>query len=308
MRRAIGLLDRKPTSPRARRILVLVAMAVFLAVSIPSLGALQDGPALRPEILPLLILVTTPLTVLGNAAEYRAMGAINGHRISWRDASQLTILAAVANLLPLPGGVAVRTQALHRKGTSYRRALGANLAAGLAWIGCGALVVGLLLAFDPDHRLLALGLLAASLILIAVVGGLLRRADPGGARRHLARLVAIEGGIVAISATRVWLAFAVLGIAARPTQAVVISGSVIVAAAVGIFPAGLGLREALAGAIAVAVDMSARQAVLATAADRVAAQLGLAVVAGCSALLLRGGPPVEEEAMEDPALQPVDLP
>lgn len=308
MRRVVGLLDRKPASPRARRLLVLVAMVVFLVVSIPSLGALRDGPALRPAVLPLLILVTTPLTVLANAAEYRVMGAINGHRIAWKDASQLTILAAVANLLPLPGGVVVRTQALHNKGSSYKRALGANLAAGVAWIACGALAVGALLLADPDRRLLAAGVLVGGAALVAGVGVLLRRADPGNARSHLLRLLAIEAGIVVVSATRLWLGFALLGISAEPAQAVMISGSVIIAAAIGIFPAGLGLREALAGGIAVVVDMPARLAVLATAADRVAAQLGLAVVAGLLALLTRGSPPVEEDALDDPTLQPLDLP
>ncbi len=308
MRRVVGLLDRKPTSPRSRRILVLVAMVVFLAVSIPSLGALRDGPALRPAVLPLLVLVTTPLMVLANAAEYRVMGAINGHRIAWRDASQLTILAAVANLLPLPGGVVVRTQALRNKGSSYKKALGANLAAGLAWIACGALAVGALLLADVDRRLVAGGVLAGGVALVVGVGVLLHRADPEHARSHLLRLLAIEAGIVVVSATRLWLGFALLGISAEPAQAVMISGSVIIAAAIGIFPAGLGLREALAGGIAVIVDMPARLAVLATAADRVAAQLGLAIVAGLLALLTRGAPPVEEDDLDDPTLQPLDLP
>lgn len=303
----VGLLDRRPASPRARRVLVAVAMVVFLAVSIPSLGVLREGQALRPAVLPLLILVTTPLTVLANAAEYRVMGAVNGHRIAWRDATQLTVLAAVANLLPLPGGVVVRTQALRRQGTSTGRALQANLAAGLAWIACGALAVGALLLARPPHRLLAVGLLLAAVGLVAAVAALLHRAAPGRAATHLGQLLGIEAGIVAVSATRVWLAFALLGFAAQPAQAVAISGSVIVAAAIGIFPAGLGLREALAGAIAVAVDLPANRAVAATAADRVAAQVGLALVAGTLALVLRG-PAVDEEALDDPALHPVDLP
>lgn len=328
--RAAGLLDRRPTSPRARRLLILVAMAIFLAVSIPSFSSLQGGQAFRPWILPLLVLVTPPLTVLANAAEYRVMGAVGGHRISWRDSTQLTILAAVANLLPLPGGVVVRTQALRNKGSSYRRALGANLAAGMAWIAAGAFGIGLLLLWQPSRRLAALAFLAGSAVLLVLVWLLLRRANPTLATRHLGRLVAVEAVIVVVAATRLWLAFALIGYTASPAQAVGISSSIIVAAAVGIFPAGLGLREALAGLIAVAVDMPSNRAVAATAADRVAAQLGLALVAGAMALLHRRVPVVpdevleevegalddgegadasdRDEAVDDPPLRPVDLP
>lgn len=307
-RRMVGLLDRKPASPRARRILVAVAMVVFLAVSIPSFASLRDGQALNLAVLPLLVLVTTPLTVLANSAEYRVMGAINGHRIPWRDAVQLTVLATLANLLPLPGGVVVRTQALRNRGSTYKRALSANLAAGLAWIGCGAAAVGALLVPRSGERLLATGLLIGGAALLAAVAVLLRRADPAGARSHFARLLVIETGIVTVCAVRLWLAFTLIGLSAEPAQAVAISGSVIVAAAIGIFPAGLGLREALAGGIGVAVAVPATQAVAATAADRVAAQLGLALIAGVLAVLTRGRPEVTEEDLEDPALQPLDLP
>ena len=95
-------------------------------------------------VLPVLVLVTGPLAVLANAAEFRIMGAVNGHHIRWAPAVRLTVLAASANLLPLPGGVLVRTQALYNRGSTYRHAVGANAAAGLVWIGCAALVIAAL--------------------------------------------------------------------------------------------------------------------------------------------------------------------
>lgn len=305
--KVLGLLDRKRSSPRAKRTLMAVAMVFFLAISIPSFSTLQDGRAFRPWVLPLLILVTTPLTVLANAAEYRVMGSIGGHRISWRDSTQLTILAAAANLLPLPGGVVVRTQALRNKGSSYKRALAANLAAGLAWIAAGGLGMGALLVWQRERRILAFALMVGSLVMIGGLWKLLQRANPDHATLHLGRLLSVEAGVVAVSSLRLWLAFYLIGYNARPAQAVVMSGSVILAAAVGIFPAGLGLREALAGIIAVAVDMPPNRAVAATAADRVAAQVGLALLAGALALVHRNGP-VEEESLDDPMLHTLDLP
>ena len=46
-------------------------------------AALPEGVRFHWWALPLLVLVTTPLAVLANAAEFRVMGAINGHVIGW---------------------------------------------------------------------------------------------------------------------------------------------------------------------------------------------------------------------------------
>ena len=126
----------------------------------------------------------------------------------------------------------------------------------------------------------------------------------------------VETLTVVITAVRIWLAFAMIGKTATPAQAVAQTSAVIIAAAVGIFPSGLGLRELLAGAVGAVVGLDAAAAVAATAADRVAAQIGLAVLAGGLLFFTRHeGKTVEdeiEEAIEavdeDPYLHPMDLP
>ena len=307
--------NQRSASPKAKRWLLVVALLLFGVISYFSFRSL-DKSQFRWWILPILAFVTTPLTVFANAAEYRVMGAISNRHIRWLESARLTILATAANLLPIPGGIMVRTQALRQEGTSYKRALAANAAAGIAWAGMGCLAVGALMVTDAHKRVLSIALLVASVVLIVGVYRLLKRANPHHAIGHLSALMVVETLTVVITAVRIWLAFAMIGKTATPAQAVAQTSAVIIAAAVGIFPSGLGLRELLAGAVGTVVGLDAAAAVAATAADRVAAQIGLAVLAGGLLFFIRHeGKTVEdeiEEAIEavdeDPYLHPMDLP
>src|ERR1700759_3080424 len=137
------LIARRQVSRRAGSFMLMAAGAVFLVVTALSFRSLAGHVEMHWWVLPILLLVTGPLTQVANAAEFRYMGLINGHRIGWLDSVRLTVAASAANLLPLPGGVVIRTAALRQRGSSYRRALAANGVAGLIWIGCAALVIAI---------------------------------------------------------------------------------------------------------------------------------------------------------------------
>lgn len=307
--RAVGLLRRVSTAlqrpldnPRTRRWVLVLAFVLFAAVSITSFLALPARAQFDWRYVPLFVVLTTPLTVAANAAEFRIMGAINGHAIGWAPAARLTLVAAAANLLPLPGGVAVRTEALHRRGTSYRRALGANAAAGLAWVGMGSLVIGVLLAIAGDAGWAIAALVAAGVICVVLTHLLLRRLSPGREAGLLWQLLVVESVTVAVNGARIYFAFRLIGLSADAAQSIALTSAHIVAAAIGIFPAGIGLRELLAGGIGSAVGLSVASSVAATAADRVVSQLGLALL--CVPLLVRRRARVASE----PDVAPMDLP
>jgi hypothetical protein len=286
LRRLEQLFNQRAGSPRARQWLLAVALVLFVAISVVSFRALPSGVHFRWWALPILVFVTTPLMVAANSAEYRIMGAINGHAIAWISAARLTVVAGAANLLPLPGGIVIRTQALRRQGSSYRHALAANAAAGLAWIGTGCLVIAALFFATDGRRIAAAVLCAAGLGCLAGVAAILRRVDRRRFGRFLVQLIAVEAVTVAISGARIFLAFRLIGLTATAAQSIALTASQIIAAAVGIFPAGLGLRELLAGGIGSAVGLPLSESVAATASDRITGQLGLALLAG--ALLLTG--------------------
>jgi uncharacterized membrane protein YbhN (UPF0104 family) len=93
------------------------------------------------------------------------------------------------------------------------------------------------------------------------------------------RILLIEVAVVFVSGARVWLALAAIGQTTDVGAAIAISSSTVLAALLGVFPAGLGLREILAGGIATAVAVPAAAAVAASAVDRIASQVGMAVPA-----------------------------
>lgn len=286
LRSAERLLTARSTSPRTRQVLLVSALVVFVVVTVLSFRALPEDLDLRWWPVPLVLLVTTPLTVLLNAAEFRVMGTINGHVVRWVPAIRLTVLAGAANLLPLPGGVLIRTQALHHRGSTYRHALAANACAGLAWLGMGCVVVGALLGADPDLRLAAGALVPAGLACLVGVTAMLRRIDQPGIARNLGQLIVVETGTIAVGGARLFLLFKVLGLSASAAQSITLTASQIIAAAVGVFPAGLGLRELIAGGIGALVALTVGAAIAVTALDRLATQLVLGVLT--AALLLKG--------------------
>jgi uncharacterized membrane protein YbhN (UPF0104 family) len=288
-------------NPAVRPWLVGTTALAFVVLTVGSFRALPDeGRSAQPALVAVLVLVTTPATLVLNALEYQFMGQTLGHRIGFRHAMRVGLIASIANYLPAPGGVAVRSAALKRRGSTVRSAVSINAVAGLVWAGVTGVVAGA--AMMSDDRLVGRASTAVALGAAALLASLvwLRRAGDGWQRRFGLILV-IELGLVLLSGLRVWISLAAIGQSTGLGAAIAISGSTVLAAAVGIFPGGLGLRELLAGGIAAAVGVPAAAAVAATALERVASQVGMAltaVVAGVRLSDLRRG------AAADPASEP----
>lgn len=297
LRRAESALSRLK-SGQLRRWVLIAAALLFLIISVLSFASLPKNVHFRWWILPIVVFVTTPLTVIANSAEYRLMGLINSHSIGWWAAARLTVVAGIANLLPLPGGVAVRTQALHRQGSTYRRALAANAAAGLTWVGVGCLIIAIFLVAGTASGLGITALIITALACLSGVWALLRRIANPHAASLFGKLLIVETLTVAVNAVRVYLAFKLIGLSADAVQSVALTAAHIIAAAVGIFPSGLGLRELLAAAIGSAVGLDATSSIAATASDRIASQLGIAVL--CIPLLLLRRTPTDANSRRMP--------
>jgi hypothetical protein len=265
--------------PRVRPWLFAATALVFVTLAVTSFRSLpDDGRSAQPALVAVLILVTTPATLALNALEYRFMGSRLGHRIGFRHALRVSLIASIANYLPAPGGVAVRTAALKREGSSVRSAVSINAVAGLVWLGSTGLVGGG--AMLADDRLAGRAAAAAALGVVAIVTALvwLRRGG-GDWARMFRQILLIELAVVLVSGARVWLSLAAIGEPADFGASIAISSSTVFASLLGIFPAGLGLREILAGGIATAVEVPAAAAVAASAVDRIASQVGMAVTA-----------------------------
>lgn len=275
---AFGVVRRVAARPSVRPWLLAGAAVAFVGMANVSFRSLpEDGRAARPLLVVPIVVLAAPATLVLNALEYRAMAAALGHRLGMRSAMRVGLTASLANYLPAPGGVAVRTAALKGRGSSISSAVSINAVAGAVWLAVAALLAGCALVVTGSVGRGAAAMGAGAVVL----GGVLLWARRGGVgwRETFGRLLVVETGIVVVSGLRLWIALAAIGEAVSLGAAVAISGSSVIAAAVGIFPAGLGLREAIGGGLAAAVDVPVAAAVAAMAVDRVCGQAGMALCA-----------------------------
>jgi hypothetical protein len=173
----------------------------------------------------------------------------------------------------------VRGAALMRAGAGVRES---------TWIVTLTAVLTLSMATALGSApLLAVGSELGYLFLVAGCGGTLasviwiaRRARTSLALAMVAlRLVILVLGVVRVSA-----AFAAIGFAIRPIEAALFVISSALGSAVSIVPAGLGISEAIAAAMALLIELPPAAAFVAVALNRI---LGL-FVSGTFALLLAG--------------------
>lgn len=257
-----------------------VAMAMFTGAAVVTFRQLPDIERIR--WLPLLFgaLGGVPVMLVLNAIEYRLTGRAAEQDVPFREAFRVTVLSSAANVLPVPGSVIVRVQALAERGLAYRRALSAATSIGGVWIsttlslaGAGQILVGRVL---PGLALLAVG---GSGLAVALVW--LRRQVGSQQFPALARAVTmLEFGFVVVAAARMY--FVLLGLDAdidlSDALALTIAGAA--ANAAGFFPGGLGLREILAAGISPLVGLPAVTGLSATVIQQLAAFLFLGGAAG----------------------------
>jgi len=226
-----------------------------------------------------IVCITGPLaTVALNGAEYIAQALIVGVDVAFLEGVRVSIVATAANMLPIPGSALVRTQALATSGGGYKKATATTVTVGAAWIGATATLAAVLgvatgtVAAGSAVGAIGLGFLAFSYVLV-------RRAHPPtGIADVYGRIVAIEAGAAIVGALRFFGILYALGIDISAPQAMALALASVIASASGIFPAGIGIREALAGAIGAIVGLPAASGVAAAATDRVAGLLVLAVL------------------------------
>lgn len=275
---------RQARSAGTDRAVLAVAALLFVAAFAYSLASVPSGD-LRVTAWPLVALavLVVPLATVANGLEYAVAARIGGHRIALGEALEISVLSSAANLLPLPGAALVRVRAMRRRGSSYRQALAVTVLVGGAWLATSLVLAGALLASRRGVTggvALAAVLGAGGLGLGATVLGCRRLAPAGEARALVTGLVGAEVLAVAVAAARFLLVLRALGLDVAVEQAVALTVAGVVASAIGFVPGGLGLREALAGAIAGLVGLPVATGVLAAGVDRL---VGLPVLAALAA-------------------------
>jgi uncharacterized membrane protein YbhN (UPF0104 family) len=282
-----NLLARRAGTARLkrRRLGLAAGLLLFVGGVVVSLSRLPDvHREPRWELLALVALVGVPLTLAFNAAEYQVAAAVVGHRVPFISALRVGTLAAAANLLPIPGAVLVRANAIRRLGASYRRiALSAGVTT-VAFIGAPCLVASLLLAASGEIAFTVI-LAAAGVLLLGLALGVLtvERGFREGGRILLAAEARAVGALL-VKAGRLYLVLLAFHYDAGARQALTLAIGAVIGTALGFFPAGLGAAEALAAALSPLVGISAAVGFVANAIDRVISMIGLAIA--CSVIFL----------------------
>jgi hypothetical protein len=265
---------RRPRSPWA----LIAAIALFVGsgyLAFRSLPSIEGSP--RWWMLVIAGAIGVPAIAALNSVEYRMMGRLVGHRVGGWEAMRVTVLASAANLLPIPGAAVVRMEGLRRGGARVSHAFNATVFIGLGWIGTTAVIAGGVQAIARPW--FACAFMASGVALLVGAWALVRRARGAAfAIRAVGRLAVVETGFVLVHGSKLFLTAHALHLACSPAQAISLTAAAVVAAAAGLLPGGLGLREALAAALAPAIGMSAAVGLVITAVDRVVSLLALSIL------------------------------
>lgn len=265
---------RTPTG-RQRDVAMVIALIAFVAMGTFALRSLPEGTTSNIDwaLITAVGVIGPTVTIILNAMEFRAQGRMLGHDIGWPDAIRISTLSSAANLLPLPGSIVVRTGSLVHRGSTLTQATATGLIAGVAWIGSAFATAGLGALLLRQFAIGGVGLVIA-VFLIAVSWQLAGRLT-ADARAAWPPLVGVEFALTFVSGARFFFVIVALGFDVSGGQALALTVSGAIASAAGIFPAGLGLREAMSAGVAALVDLPAAVGFVAASIDRV---LGLAVL------------------------------
>lgn len=284
----------KARSRNLDRALTLAALVIFV---VSFVFALQGLPSSIEEpnwaLLALVSFVGVPLTVSTNVAEYLISARLVGFRVPLHAAVRVSLMASAANLLPIPGSVLVRTQAMRGMGAKTGKALGASALVGVVWVAVGGVLTGAFLLVS-GRTLLGLVCALAGLLITVVALYLSGRLDKAPTARLGLSLVTVEVASILVKAARLFVVLHSLHYAVGADQAMALGMAAVISTASGFFPGGLGATEALSAAVGPLVGLPAAVALIAAAMDRV---IGLAVLALLSSgLLLRKPQRVQEAA------------
>lgn len=265
---------------------VFLAFAIFFTVGIGVSIYYQPNILNNLKYIPFLILLfaAIPTTIMLNSFEFILSARLIDQRIPVLKAVEITIIGSAANMLPLPGSTVVRVAALTAGGAKLKDGILATALVALVWFGVAFAYGGSWLFVSGSTLIgsaaVTIGLAFLLFYFSAAFGMMRRWKEPV--------LISVNKlALVLIDAIRIYLCLMALGIDAVFAQASVLTISGVLGSAVSIVPAGLGLREAVSGAIAPLIALAVSAAYLATSLNRLA---DLAIIATTAAFLgWRGG-------------------
>ena len=263
---------------RVKSIGLVVALALFCGGLIISLQASPDIWA-RIRIGPLLaiLLVATPVGLAINAMDFQVLARLSGVHVRFWPAVEIAIYTRAANMLPIPGSMAVRMAALKGRGATFKRSGGLIFLLTVIWGGVGFCFSGAWLAvqaplvFSASFTAIGVAMLAGCCVAVRRF-----RLDPF----IVSQATGLRFLAIALDALVLMVAVWAVGADAAYHQTAILVVSSFVAS---IAPAGLGVRETIIAILSPIAGIDPATGFLAGAAVRFAS---MAFLAACSLALV----------------------
>ena len=289
---ALRRLAERRAQPLNRKLQTTVTVVAALGVAGATVWAWRSTELTLAELswwpLAVAFFVTAPASLALKSAEYQLSARIVSQKPSQSRSLGVAVVSSSANLLPLPGSMIVTVRSLSEDGSSYGTALSAGAVPGLCWLSITGLVGGTAIAIEGPPLLGAVTIVGGLIAGIAATK-LFRTTAPAPRSAGLAVLIiVVEAGWLLISALRLGLAVTALGVSISPIQAVALSVAGALTVAIGFFPGGLGLREALLAGLSGLIGLEFDTGVLLGSVDRLVWLSFLAVASGVLLLVRRG--------------------
>jgi hypothetical protein len=238
------------------------------------------GEALRSANWLLVVIAASTGTLISqflNSLEFREIGRASGTEFTVVESVRISLIGSAANLLPVPGSVAVRLHAIKASGSSLGRGAAASVGVGGYFVSVTLLIAGLVTALTRGGwpAVVATVIGAAGSVISATV---LIKAGCSDAAIHF-RVVVIEAALIAVGGIRITLVLVGLVFDVDLSQGVGLTVAGALTTAVGFFPAGLGLRELLVAGISPIVGIAASAGLTGAIVDRFFRMVLLAAVA-----------------------------
>lgn len=290
---------RRRPSARVQRTLLAVSLFAFVAMGVIALRNFPDvGERIRWSILIPVGVIGMSANLILNAVEFQVIGRVVDQRIRLLRAMRVTIIGSAANLLPLPGSTLVRVQALASDGARFRHAITGSVTIGVMSVGATLVLVSVANVREASAGLVLALLLTGCLVILVAFAMLRTACDTARATRFGLYALGVEAAYATIASFRLWLIFIGLGIDVGLPAAFALSAAGSIATAIGFFPAGLGLQEALVGVLSPLVGIPAVAGLAGAVVSRLFSFIILAAASGF--LLARGGERRFTEVGPDP--------
>ena len=241
-----------------------------------------------------------------NAYLFQCLGA----DISYQNGILLASVSSLANQLPISGGVISKAFYLKYKyNLSYTRYVSASLALFVCFIAVNGLIgtsILLYWSFVKNmmiSRPLLAGFVAMTVFILVLWLPIYRIRAPKKIHQRILqavegwtligsnlvlvlKLVGLQTGLMLLLAVRYWLTFHMLSQDVGLGEVVLISSASVLTQLASFAPGGLGVREAIVGAVASALGFDMGVSVVAVGLDRLVSTVVILIVGGIGTVIM----------------------